>query len=100
MLAHELDGHQVELALGALAQHARMNLGADQLADHEALDVVDRLDGNAVQLDDQILRPESCLSRRAAVLSAESTTVADAPSDGAGASPPEEEPARRLPDEL
>ena len=44
-----------------------MNLGADQLADHQTLDVVDRLHGNAVQLDDQVFRPKPCLSRGTAV---------------------------------
>src|SRR5690349_11436812 len=44
-----------------------MNLGADQLADHQALNVVDGLDRNAVQLDDQVLRPQAGLGGRAAL---------------------------------
>src|SRR5436190_24060759 len=58
--ADELDGHEVELALGPFAQHACVHLGADQLADHQLLDVVHCLDRGAVQLDDQVFGPEAC----------------------------------------
>src|SRR5436190_14778534 len=57
--ADQLDRHEVELALGPFAQHPRMHLGADQLSDHQLLDVVDGLYRDAVQLDDQVFGPEA-----------------------------------------
>src|ERR687888_2380496 len=53
--ALELGWHELELELAAPTQDAHGHARADPLADHQALDVEHSRDGDAVELDDQVL---------------------------------------------
>ena len=66
-LAVELGRHERELELLAAAQHAHRHGRADLLDHHQPLDVADVGDRRAVELDDQVLRPQPGLGRRRAL---------------------------------
>src|SRR6266545_699975 len=62
----ELDGHELDGLQAALAHRVDDHLDPDQLAGHQALEVVDAFNDLAVQVDDEILCAETRLSRGAA----------------------------------
>src|SRR2546421_6601430 len=64
LLEVELRGDHLELALRPVAEHARVDLGADQVGDHQPLDVIDALDRRAVEIDDQVFRTQPRSRRR------------------------------------
>ena len=63
----ELDGHEVDREDAPVAHDRGGDPLADQLGDHQALEVVRALDRRVVHRDDQILGPEPGLGRRAAL---------------------------------
>src|SRR5205823_9552319 len=66
-LAVQLRRDELELGLAALADDLREHWVADQLADDDALKLVHAFDRRAVELDDQILRPQAGAVRGAAL---------------------------------
>src|ERR1700716_787228 len=83
-LLRQLDRPQLELELAVAAQHAGTERTSDRVGRHQALDVIDALDGLTAKLDDQVLGPQTRPLRGAAVghvdnLHAARAAEADAP---------------------